>query len=169
MAKSEQTSDGVTFGETLTYSSIQEVDYNLSDDKKAFTVTFQTGLAAGVGTPVYDGLTLTGAPINTRLYSAVIPATGENLKTTFVLNGFGSTDPGTSTKLVLTVNDQHSVTYFEPREDQAYTVLLPFQAELATDIRITVVVIAECDATHPDANALIVLNDISADARVPRS
>jgi hypothetical protein len=32
-----------------------------------------------------------------------------------------------------------------------------------------VVVIAEHDATHPDATALIALNDISADARVPES
>jgi hypothetical protein len=166
MAKANQTSEGVTFGESLTYSSIQEVAYNLSDDKKAFTITLQTALAAGVGTPVFDGLALTGAPINTRLYSAVVPATGKNLKTTFVLNGFGSTDPGTNTKLVLTVNDQHSVTHFGPREDQAFTVLMPFRAEAATDIRITVVVIAERDATHPDANALIALNDISADARV---
>ena len=165
MAKTNQTSEDVTFGKSLTYSSIQEVAYNLSDDKKAFTITLQTALAAGVGTPVFDGLALTGAPINTRIYSAVVPATGKNLKTTFVLNGFGSTDPGTSTKLVLTVNDQHSVTHFGPRGDQAFTVMMPFQAEAATDIRITVVVIAERDSTHPDATALIALNDISADAR----
>jgi hypothetical protein len=169
MAKTIQTCDGVTFGEGLTYSSIQEVDYNLSNDKKAFTVTLQTGLAAGVGSPVYDGLVLTGAPVNTRIYSVVIPATGENLKTTFVLNGFGLTELGTNTKLVLTVNDQHSVTYFGPREDQAFTVLMPFQAEAVTDVRITVLVIAECDSTHPDATALIVLNDVSADARVTES
>ena len=166
MARTNQTGDDITFGDALTYSSIQEVVFNLSDDKKAFTVTLPVALAAGVGTAGFDGLALTDAPINTRVYSAVIPATGKNLKTTFVLTGFGLTQPGTSTKLVLTVNARHRVTHFGPREDQAFTVLMPFRAKAATDIRVTVVVIAERDSTHPDASALIALNDISADARV---
>src|SRR5262249_62007592 len=130
--------------------------------------TLDPALAAGVGTPDFDGLKLTGAPINARLYSAVIPVTGKNLKTTFVLNGFGVMDPGATTKLMLTVNDQHSVTHFAPRDEQAFTVLMPFQADAVTDIRITVAVLAERDATHPDASALIALNDISADARIPQ-
>lgn len=166
MSKGKGTGGGVAFGDRLAYSSIEGVAYHRSDDRKAFTVTLVPGLAAGVGTPVYDGLASTGAPVHTRTYSAVVPAAGGDLQTTIVLNGFGSTEPGTRTKLVLTVNDQHSVTQFGPREDQAFTVLMPFRAEAATDLRVTVVVIAERDAAHPDATALIALNDMSADARV---
>ena len=161
--------NGVTFGERPTYTSIPEVAYERSDDKKAFTLTLQTGIAAGVGTPGHDGLVMTGAPVNTRTYSAVIPATGGNLETTFYLTGSGSTEPGTNTKVVLTVNDQHTVTHFGPREEDSFSVSLPFRAEASTDIRITVVVIAERDAAHPDATALIIFNSISADAMTARS
>jgi hypothetical protein len=40
-------SGGVTFGEKLTFSSIKKVDYAISDDKKAFEIRFDKGLAAG--------------------------------------------------------------------------------------------------------------------------
>src|SRR5262245_39128645 len=110
-----RTNDGVTFGDRPTYTSIPEVAFERSDDKKPFTLTLQTGIAASVWTPANDGLVLTGAPVNTRTYSAVIPATGGNLETTFYLTGSGSTEPGTNTKLVLTVNDQHTVMHFGPR------------------------------------------------------
>jgi hypothetical protein len=164
MAHKIQTSDGVTFGEKLTYSSLKTADYSLSDDRKAFEIRFNPGLAAGVGTPVYDGLHATHAPINTRVYSAVIPATGNNLNTSFVLNGFGMTEAGTNATLVLTVNDQHSVTHFgADREEGAFTATLPYRAEVASDLRLTVVLIAERDAAHPDASALIAITDISAD------
>lgn len=158
------TNGGVTFGEQPAYTSIPEVDYERSDDKRAFTLTLQTGVAAGVGTPGYDGLVLTCAPVNTSTYSAVIPATGGDLTTTFYLTGSGATEPGTNTKLILTVNDQHTVAHFGPREEESFSVSLPFRAAASTDIRITVVVIAERDAAHPDATALIVFNSISAEA-----
>ncbi|HKB01882.1 MAG TPA: hypothetical protein VKD90_06660 [Gemmataceae bacterium] len=166
MGSTNQERNGVTFGKSLTYSSIWQVAYHRSDDKKAFPITLPTALAAGVGTPVYGGLSLIGAPVDTRIYSAVIPTTGKDLMTTFVLNGFGSTDPGTNTKVVLRVNNQHSVTHFGPSVDQAFTVTMPLRAESAADIRIAVLVVAERDSTHPDGNALIALNNISADARV---
>jgi hypothetical protein len=168
MSKDNRPCGGVTFGDRLAYSSIPDVAYNRSDDRQAFTVTLPKGLAAGVGTPVYEGLTLTGAPVDARTYSAVVPAAGEDLNTTLVLNGFGVAEPGSGATLVLTVNGHHHVTHFGPREDRAFTVLMPFRAKAPTDLRITVAVIADRDAAHPDATALIVLNDISADARAAK-
>ena len=88
---------GVSFGESLIFSSLKKVDYALSDDKKAFEIRFDTGLAAGVGTPVFEGLAKTRAPVSTRVYSAVIPATGEDVEVSLNVNGFGVTEAGTNT------------------------------------------------------------------------
>ncbi|HKR61538.1 MAG TPA: hypothetical protein VJS64_17760, partial [Pyrinomonadaceae bacterium] len=139
MATKVRASDGLTFGETLTHSSKKKVDYQLSDDKKAFEIRFDPALAAGVGTPVFDGLKKTKAPLSTSVYSAVIPATGKGVKTSFVANGFGVTEPGTNTMLILAVNDQHSVAHFAAKKgEQGFTVTLAYRAKAVTDIRLTV-------------------------------
>jgi hypothetical protein len=155
---------GVSFGESLIFSSLKKVDYALSDDKKAFEIRFDTGLAAGVGTPVFEGLAKTRAPVSTRVYSAVIPATGEDVEVSLNVNGFGVTEAGTNTVLVLTANDQHIVTHFAAEKDEGFAAALPFRAKAVTEIRLTVVLIAERDSLHPDASALIAVTDIGADA-----
>jgi hypothetical protein len=167
MASKMLQSDGVSFGKKPTFSSIKHLDYALSDDEKAFQITFEEGLAAGVGAVAYDGLKKTRAPVSTRVYSAVILAAGASIDTDFVLNGFRTTEQGTNTMVVLTVNDQHSVTNFSSEEstDGAFTASLRYQADGLTDIRLNVVVVAERDSSHPDASALIAITDISADAR----
>ena len=170
MASNVEASDGVIFGEKMIFSSDRKVSFDLSDDKKAFEIRFDPALAVGVGTPVFDGLAKTAAPVSTRVYAAVIAADGKKVETSFVLNGFGSTEPGTNTTVVLAVNDQHSVTRFASgKEDDAFTVALPYRAKKATDFRITVLLIAERDAEHPDATALLAVNDISADTVVGRT
>lgn len=168
MASKVQKSGGVTFGEEPTFSSEKNVVYDLTDDKKAFEIQIVPALAAGVGTPSFDGVPKTDAPVSTRIYSAVIPATGKNVRTSFVVNGFGLTEAGTNTVLILSVNDQHRVTHFAPGKDQAFTAALPYRAKAVTDIRLTVVLVAERDSTHPDASALIAINDISADAALTK-
>jgi len=163
MAATVKASD-VTFGAAPTFTSEEKVDYFLADDKKAFEIRFQTALAAGVGSPVFEGVPKTEAPVTTRVYSAVIPARGKNLKTSFVVNGFRVTQPGTNAMLVIAVNDKHSVTHFgTAKKDEAFTAALPYSAKAPEDIRLTVMLVAERDSTHPDASSLIAVNDISAD------
>jgi hypothetical protein len=165
MTRKAHATGGVTFGEGPTFSSEKKIAYHLEDDKQAFEIRFDTTLAAGVGTAIFDGVPKTDAPVSTRIYSAVIPATGKNVKTSFVVNGFGATEAGTNTVLMLSVNDQHSVTHFAPnRKDQAFLAALPYRAKTVTDVRLTVVLVAERDSTHPDGSALIAITDISADA-----
>jgi hypothetical protein len=165
MAKKPRAAGGVTFGEQPTFTSEPNIAYQLSDDKQAFEIKFDTTLAIAVGPVVFDGVPKSDAPVRTRAYSAVIPAKGKNVKTSFVVNGFGATGPGTHTVLVLNVNDQHSVTDFVPRKkDQAFTVALPFRAKTLADVQVTVVLLAEHDSAHPDGSALLAVTDISADA-----
>jgi hypothetical protein len=167
MATKVQAKDGVTFGPKLVFSSTKKVDFSVTDDKKAFEIVFRTALAAGVGTPSFKGLKKTRAPVNTNIYSAVLPASGKNVKASIVVNGFGVTEPGTNTAVVITANGQHSVTHFTD-SDEAFTASLPFRAKALTDVRVTVVLVAERAATHPDASALIAVTDISADTFTPR-
>lgn len=165
MANKSQPSGDISFGEKLKFSSTKKIDYLATDDKKAFEIRFDTALAAGVGTPVFDGLKKTKAPVSTQVYSAVVPAVGKNVAMSIVVNGFCQTELGANCVLMLAANDQHSATHFgAKRKDQAYTAALPFKAKALTDVRLTVVLIAERDSAHAESSALIAVNDISADA-----
>ncbi len=157
--------DSLVFGTRLAHSSKKGVDFQLSDDRKAFDLVFDAALAAGVGAPSFDGLKKTRAPVSTNVYSAVIPATGKGVKTSFVANGFGVVEPGTSTMLLLAVNDQHSVVHFDARKgEQGFTVAVEYRAKTVTDIRLTLLLLAQRDATHAGASALIAVSNLSADA-----
>lgn len=163
-------SDGITFGDKLAFSSKRKVDYHVSDDKKAFEIRLATGFGAGVGSPVFPGVSATKSPISTRAYSTVIPAIGQNVETTFIANGFIRMEPGTHTVAILTVNDQHSVAHFTPEQkDEGFTVAVRYQAEAITEIRLTVVLIAQRESEHPEASALIAVMDLGADSFVPRN
>jgi hypothetical protein len=164
MPGTTRAAEGVTFGAQPAFSS-EQIDYHLSDDKKSFQITFDRAIAAGVGPVSFDGVPKSDAPVNTRVYSAVIPAMGKNVKTAFVVNGFGSTEAGANTVLVMSVNDQHSVTHFKPNtKDGAFFAKLPFTAKAVDDVRLTLMLVAEHDATHPDGTALIAINTIAADS-----
>jgi hypothetical protein len=166
MSVKPSANDGLTFGTKLAHSSRKKVDFQLSDDKKAFDLVFDAALAAGVGTPSFDGLKKTRAPVSTNVYSAVIPATGKGVKTAFAANGFGVVEPGAHTMLLLAVNDQHRVVHFDDAEkgEQGFTVAVEYRAKVVTDIRLTLLLVAERDSTHKGASALIAVTNLSADA-----
>lgn len=170
MASKPSGSDGLSFGTKLLHSSTKKVDFQLSDDRKAFDLVFDAALAAGVGTPSFDGLKKTRAPVSTNVYSAVIAATGKGVKTSFVANGFGVVEPGTNTMLLLAVNDQHSVVHFDDarKGEQGFTVAVEYRAKGVTDIRLTLLLVAESDAVHKGASALIAVSTLSADAALGR-
>lgn len=158
---------GVIFGPKLTFSSTRKVAFSVTDDKKSFEIQFRPALSAGVGSPSFDGLKKTRAPVSANLYSAVVPSAGQNVKMSIVVNGFGATEPGTNTTVVIAANGQHSVTHFDAL-DEAFTASLALRAKTLTDLRVTVLILAERHAAHPGAAALIAVTDISADTFVPR-
>jgi hypothetical protein len=160
---------GVTFGAKLRYSSSRKFDYSVSDDAKAFELRLNPALAAGVGSPSFAGLGKTKAPIGTRLYAAVIPAMGKDVKTSLSLNGFFVAEPGTTVTVVVVANDQHSVTHFaHSKNDQGFTTTVPVRAKALREIRLSVAVIAERDDEHPDASAMIAVSSIGADTFIPK-
>ncbi|WP_165246530.1 hypothetical protein [Paludisphaera soli] len=166
MASRSRANVGLTFGRRLTYSSSRKVEYERAGDQRAFQIGFVPGLAAGVGTPGYDGVANTQSPTRSRNYSAVIPASGQNVDVTFFVDGDCQQGSGTNTVLVLIVNDQHSVTHFA--EGEEFTpVSFRFRAEAVEDIRLTFILIAQRDSAHRDATAVIVVNRIGVDAAWP--
>jgi len=167
--KGKRASD-VAFGAKLIYTSTRKLEFSVSDDAKAFEIRFNTALAAGVGTPSFEGLGKTKAPIGTRVYSAVIPATGQNVKTSIALNGFFVAQPGTTLTLLVVANDQHSFTQLaNSKKDQGFTASVPVRAKTLSGIRLTVAVIAQRDEAHPEASALIAISDIGAETFIRKS
>jgi len=153
-----------SFGDALAFSS-REVEFFRSDDEQAFEIRFPQAMAIAVGTASVDGVEPSDAPVRTSVYSAVIPVRGKSTRASFMVNGFGLTEPGTRATLFMSLNDQHTVTEFPGgQKDQDFVVALPFSGKEIQDVRLTVVLIAERDAAHPDASALVAITDISADA-----
>lgn len=167
MTSKSQATDGVIFGAKLKFSSNRKVDFSVTDDERSFEIRLRTAMSAGVGTPSFDGLKKTRAPLSTNIFSAVVPATGKAVRMSIVVNGFGVTESGTNASVVIMANGQHSVTHFAD-SDGAFTASLPFRAKKLTDVRVTVVLVAERDTAHPEASALIAVTDISADAALAR-
>lgn len=159
----------VTFGSKLKYTNSRKLEYSVSEDAKAFEIRFRTALAAGVGSPSFDGLAKSTAPIGTRVYAVVIPAIGDNVKTSITLDGFFVAEPGTAVTVVAVANDQHSVTHFSSsKKDQGFTASVPVRAKTLSEVRLMVAVMAQRDAEHPDASALIAVSGISAETFVPK-
>ena len=137
---------GPSFGPKLKFTSTRKLAYTVSDDSKAFDIRFDTAIAAGVGTPSFEGLRPSRAPIGTRLYSAVIPATGTNAKISINFNGFLVAQPGTQVTLVVVANDQHHVVHFaDSGDDEGFTTSLPLRADTLSEIRLTVILVAQRD------------------------
>lgn len=167
MAQKPRASTSITFGDKLAFSSDKNASYNVSDDKLSFSIQFDAPPAAAVGHVNFAGVPKTKSPLATHAYTAVIPASGRNVNATFFVNGFGTAEAGTNTLLLFKVNGRHRVGRFTPKQDgQDFVASVPYRARSVTDIRISLVLIAERDASHPEAAALIAVNDITADTKV---
>jgi hypothetical protein len=157
--------DGLTFGDKPAFLSDQSFVYNRSDDQRAFDLKPDRGFGTLVGTIVFDGAPKTDAPVSTRVFSAVIPASGKNVRASFLVNGFATVEPGTHATLVLSVNDQHVVKQFRPEiVDEGFVVELKYRAKAVSDVRISVVLLAGRDSAHANASALVAITDITSDA-----
>lgn len=165
MAPKRKVGGGLTFGNRLSFSSTRKLDYTLEPGARAFQVQFDEGVGTGVGQSVYTGIPSTGSPIKSRSYSAVIPATGKKVAVSFVVRGALHTDPGASVSIAMVVNGQHLVTHFgENINSESFTVALPFRAKVVDEIRFTAILVAERDAAHREANAMIVINGFGIDS-----
>lgn len=160
----------VTFGEKPTFQSDDKFEYGLSPDKKAFTLTF-SNLEVGIdGGKLPDQVAkrmrsaAVKAPVVTRVFSIVIPVNdGKPIKTSFFANGYVLTEEGAHGTLLFSVNGQNTLVRFGPKSDRSFLQKLDFKAASASDIRMTVFLLAERDGKYPGASAYLNVSAIDTD------
>jgi hypothetical protein len=167
--------DGTTFGDKPTYQSGAQAEYAPSGDKKAFTITLgdlevaiDTGKlpeksAKRARSPATD------TPVATRVFSTVIPVKGgKSIKTSFFVSGYVVTTEGSQGTLLFSVNGQNTLTKFGAKLDQSFVKRLDFKAKSASEIRMTVFLLAERDARYPNAAAYLNVSNIDTDAALAK-
>jgi hypothetical protein len=139
-----------TFGGP-TFNSDVEFDINISDDKKAFTAGF-SGLGVSLDAPG-------SGPIVSRVYSFALQLSGANpgMEFPFFVSGFISSQEGANGHLLFSVNDQSIVVDFPPNSDNDYVQQLNYKVGNATELRISIFLLADRDSKSSAAVSLDVL------------
>jgi hypothetical protein len=145
-----------TFGGP-TFNSDVGFSLDLSDDKKAFTVSF-SGLALSLDAKG-------SAPIVTRVFSFALPLSGADpgAEIPFFVSGFVGTQKGANGHLLFSVNDQTMVVDFPENANNDFVKQLNYKVGSASELRITVFLLADRDST---SDAGVTLNVLSIDTDV---
>ncbi len=132
--------DTADFSKGVTFQSDIVVDFGINPDKKAFTAIF-AGLEAKI-------VTKSSPPIVTRTYSFVMPLSGVKPTTAFpiYLQGYIFNQQGANGHLIFTVNDQTTVADFTEPSDRSFLQQIDFKPGTASDLRVTIVLIADRDS-----------------------
>jgi hypothetical protein len=141
----------------VAYQSDVAIDYGISLDKKAFTIGF-AGLEAKIGSK--------GSPsVATRSYSLVVPLSGAKPDTEFPIfvSGYANIQKGANAHAIFSVNEQTVVTDFAPPMDKDFIQEIKFKPGNNSELRMTVVLIADRDAPS-DGNVFINVTAIDTDA-----
>jgi uncharacterized protein YegP (UPF0339 family) len=129
-----------------------------SPDGLAFTLEF-SDLHARVkpGSP----------PAVVRVFSVVLPVDGADngADIRFVASGFAGTEEGTSGTAVLGANGQSSAERFPAGADGSFEQVLLLEAGPTAEVRLSVVVVAERDADHPDGGADVSVMTVNAEVQ----
>lgn|GEM_PF-1900555 len=137
--------DGATFGQAPSFNSDVGFTLGVSTDKKAFTIIF------GNLTVSIDGKS--SAPVVTRMFSFVLPLAGADpsLEIPFFVSGFVLTQKGANGHLVFSVNDQTTVADFAENSNTDFIQQLKYKVGSASEVRITVFLLADRDSTSDSA------------------
>jgi len=142
--------DDATFGQAPSFNSDVGFTLGVSTDKKAFTIIF------GNLTASIDGKS--SAPVVTRMFSFVLPLAGADpsLEIPFFVSGFVLTQKGANGHLVFSVNDQTTVADFAENSNTDFTQQLKYKVESASEVRMSVFLLADRDSTSDSAVHLAV-------------
>ncbi len=138
-----------TFGGP-TFNSDVGFNIDISDDKKAFTATF-SGLVVS--------LDAGSAPIVTRAFSFALPLSGASpgVEFPFFVSGFVSSQEGANGHLLFSVNDQSMVVDFPKNSDNDFVQQFNYKVGSASELRISVFLLADRDSKSGAAVNLNVL------------
>ena len=146
--------NNTTFGGP-TFNSDVGVDIGISDDKKAFTATF-----SGLGTRRSRCQPRTGSPpIVTRVFSFALPLSGADpgMEIPFFVSGFVASEEGANGHLLFSVNDQSMVVDFPKNSDNDFVQQFNYKVGSASELRISVFLLADRDSKSGAAVNLNVL------------
>jgi hypothetical protein len=151
------------FGQMPTYQSDEKFELDVSDDKRALTLTF-SDLQATVGGGKSP------APMSTRMYSLVLPLEGDEkrVEIEFIVQGFILAHEGATATMVCSVNGQTTVADFLGMSDQSFVQKLNFAAEAPSECRLYVFLLVGRDSRNASAEAFLNVNSIDAEI-LPRA
>jgi hypothetical protein len=153
---------GATFGDKPSFQSTPDIAFSLSEDKKAFTILFSSALEASVGSPA--SANAPNPPVDTKTFSIVLPVSGEDIDTEFVVSTFVIATEGAQAALVLAVNDKTTVMQVPyATNGEPVLVRLKYQAKTTSDVRINLFLLAQRDQAHPNAAATLHIDAIDTD------
>ena len=164
----------VTFGETTSFQSDSTCAYVRTPDQ----IVFQF-LCTGFETQVENGKIAGAAarrigerakpsaaatpPIGTRVFSAVVPVTGGSpVYVPIHLSGLAITGVGANAAVLLRVNGEDKIFSFPPKTDESFVRTFVYKAEAASELRMTLFILAEQDSKEADNSAFISLNAVDA-------
>lgn len=156
----------VTFGKTPTYQTDDKFELAVSDDKKAFTLTF-SDFQVEVGNTKQSP-----QMIASRVFSLALPAGGKDKDVDVTFNVNGAIDPGTgetgntSGSIILSVNGQTSIANFTAKSDKSFVHPLTYKTTGAdSEFRMTIFVLLDRDSRYP-AGAIVSVNALDGNIKV---
>jgi hypothetical protein len=154
----------LTFSKIPTYKSDEQFDLGISDDKRAFTLSFSD-------LEVNSEASKSVAPIATRAFSLVVPLEGEEKRVEIafhVSDGFVTTGEGATATIVFSVNGQTTVTDFGANADQSFRQDLKLTGEMPSECRLYVLLLIGRDLKSPNSQAFLRAALLDAEIR-PRT
>jgi hypothetical protein len=173
-SEAARAADDVTYGDKPTFQSGDNFSLDISPDKKALTITFNglevtadTGKVPDPAARRTPAAKASNAPVATRAFSLVLPITaGKSIRTSYFASGFVVTNAGSEATLLFSVNGKNTVVKFPPKSDKSFVQKLDIKTAYASEIRMTVFLLAERDSTNPQTAAFLGVNAIDNDLAV---
>ena len=146
----------LSFGQA--YPGTDKFDFNISDDKRAFTLTFsdfQLNLEGGKSAKLVDS----------RVSAIVVPVGGDQKQAqiAFGLNAFAVTTGGATATIVISVNGTTTVADFSGDTQESIVQQIEFEDSRPSECRICVFLLVGLDSSNPDAAASLSVTSIDGE------
>lgn len=148
----------LAFGQVPTYKGTDKFELSVSEDKRAFTLTFSDLQLAGQ----------TGkspAPISSRVFSLAVPVSGDDkrVEIEFGVSAFVLTTEGATATLVFSVNGQTTVADFAANTEKGFVQQLKFTGDRPSECRLCAFLLVGQDSKNANAAANLSVSAVDAE------
>lgn len=159
--------DGPTFGDKLTFPN-PNFAYAVSPDKKAMTLLFDD-LVSRVNAcdvkpaPGQPGPIHPSTPVVARVATYALPLSASgSVKIPLYVQGYAGTNAGGQATLLISVNGQTTLVSFPKNSDKSFVETLNYSSDSDAELRMTVVLLAECDGQVQGGEAYLSVDSIDS-------